>query len=445
MHWIALLPSHEDERTAWGWRALQFTPRVAWVDEALLLEASACAAVGWPQGLLPRLLRIPAPGARAMGAGPHRLVGSGLAAPASARRIPAGASAARSSARCADRGAGACPTLARIGCRTWGDVAALPRGGLTRRFGAQLARGARCRLWGRGPSAIAWLTLPDVFDQKLELPALADHRARAHVVGQPPALAAADLAARPPARRAGARTAMDARPRALQRRATCRRTSSSPCAPPSPRRTWRTCAAWCRAAGAHHARRARELAAAALARNHPWAGASTSFLPEDNRKGDKLHELVERLSARLGAQQVLVPHGAGRPPARAHAGMAARAATSATLTRAAAELAEPRRVAKPRNSQRSRRCDLPAVAAARSPCALEMRGEHPHYQGRCAGWPARSGWRPAGGAAVKTGPARVRDYYVARESRPAWSGSSASGLRPLASDEVRWFLQGLYA
>ena len=29
MYWIALSPSHEDERTAWGWRALQFTPRVA--------------------------------------------------------------------------------------------------------------------------------------------------------------------------------------------------------------------------------------------------------------------------------------------------------------------------------------------------------------------------------------------------------------------------------
>jgi len=39
MHWIALLPP-EAERTAWGWRALQFTPRVAQVDEALLLEVS---------------------------------------------------------------------------------------------------------------------------------------------------------------------------------------------------------------------------------------------------------------------------------------------------------------------------------------------------------------------------------------------------------------------
>ena len=41
MDWIALSPSHEDERTAWGWRCLHFTPRVAWLDEALVLEVSA--------------------------------------------------------------------------------------------------------------------------------------------------------------------------------------------------------------------------------------------------------------------------------------------------------------------------------------------------------------------------------------------------------------------
>jgi len=41
MYWIALAPSRDDERTAWGWRCLQFTPRVAWLDEALVLEVSA--------------------------------------------------------------------------------------------------------------------------------------------------------------------------------------------------------------------------------------------------------------------------------------------------------------------------------------------------------------------------------------------------------------------
>ena len=41
MYWIALCPSHNEDATAWGWRALRFTPRVACVDEAIVLEAGA--------------------------------------------------------------------------------------------------------------------------------------------------------------------------------------------------------------------------------------------------------------------------------------------------------------------------------------------------------------------------------------------------------------------
>ena len=58
MYWIALLPSREDERIAWGWHALQFTPRVAQVDEALLLEASATLRLwGGRKGLLHHLFQ----------------------------------------------------------------------------------------------------------------------------------------------------------------------------------------------------------------------------------------------------------------------------------------------------------------------------------------------------------------------------------------------------
>jgi hypothetical protein len=47
MYWIALLPSRNEDATAWGWRALQFTPRVAVVDEACCWRRappSACSA-----------------------------------------------------------------------------------------------------------------------------------------------------------------------------------------------------------------------------------------------------------------------------------------------------------------------------------------------------------------------------------------------------------------
>jgi protein ImuB len=56
MHWIALL-SPAEALTAWGWRALQFTPRVAQLGEALLLEVSGSERLfGGRRALLRRLL-----------------------------------------------------------------------------------------------------------------------------------------------------------------------------------------------------------------------------------------------------------------------------------------------------------------------------------------------------------------------------------------------------
>ena len=62
MHWIALLPSHECERSGWSWRALQFTPRVAHADEALVLEVAASLRLwGGRRKLLERLFADPHP------------------------------------------------------------------------------------------------------------------------------------------------------------------------------------------------------------------------------------------------------------------------------------------------------------------------------------------------------------------------------------------------
>src|SRR5690606_26893125 len=38
-----------------------------------------------------------------------------------------------------------------------------------------------------------------------------------------------------------------------------------------------------------------------------WQASSMGFLPEDQRAGDPLHAFVERVSARLGPEQGLVP------------------------------------------------------------------------------------------------------------------------------------------
>jgi protein ImuB len=40
----------------------------------------------------------------------------------------------------------------------------------------------------------------------------------------------------------------------------------------------------------------------------PWGGTARTLLPEEVREGERLHQLVERLSARLGPARVLRPH-----------------------------------------------------------------------------------------------------------------------------------------
>ena len=59
-------------------------------------------------------------------------------------------------------------TLVRLGCKTLGDVRALPRGGMSRRFDAQLL-GALDQAYGLRPEAHDWFELPEGFHQKLEL------------------------------------------------------------------------------------------------------------------------------------------------------------------------------------------------------------------------------------------------------------------------------------
>ena len=60
-------------------------------------------------------------------------------------------------------------TLEPMGCAKLGDVRRLPRGGVSRRFGAELLR-ALDQAHGQLPETFTWLTLPDQFSARLELP-----------------------------------------------------------------------------------------------------------------------------------------------------------------------------------------------------------------------------------------------------------------------------------
>lgn len=454
MHWIALrwLPEagtpdapHAPDAPAMptpealGWWALKYTPHVAWLDEALMLEVSACERLWGGRMQLMRLLLAdnPVPDARMLGT----QGATSLIALARLRLF------AREEKRPKDVPAGLpldtlsaahehLDLLARLGCRTWGEVAALPRGGLTRRFGSGL-REALDIAWGLRPESHSWLTLPDVFEQKLELPALAE-TAPELMWSANRLLTSLQFWLR--ARQRGAR-ALE-----LQWTLDLRRLNGVNL-PPHEQLTVRTAEPTQDMA---HLRRllSEKLALATLAapaswlslrtlETDPWAGASTSFLPEDNRKGDRLHEMVERLSVRLGPQQVVVPSAqADHRPERKQAWRPALQKEKPVADKSrkdAAAASQPDAVYPP--------WLLP------EPLLLEMDGERPCYRGplsRLIG-PQRveTGWW---GDKEEGGQPAMRDYYVAEspEAGLVWIFRERPAAR-FSSGEVRWYLQGFYA
>ena len=196
--------------------------------------------------------------------------------------------------------------LSRLGLRTWGDVHALPRGPLVRRFGPELLR-ALDIAWGLMPESYPWLTLPDRFDQSLELPARVED-APALLWSANRLLASLQLWLRarqqgvlafelewtldlkrldgrelPPTQSLLIRTAEAQQAMEHLRRLLAERLAHTPMLAP---------ATWLRLRGIDTA---------------PWGAQSVSFLPEDQRTGDPLHVFIERVGARLGPASVQAP------------------------------------------------------------------------------------------------------------------------------------------
>ena len=437
MFWIALLPPDEDALAPWGWWTLQFTPRVARVEEALLLEISGSVRLwGGRKALLTRLLEghpdLPEP---KWSQGPTSLIALGLLRqmqlgrplPKQARDLPLDTlSAAREHVE----------TLARTGCRTWGDLQALPRAGVSRRFGGALLDALDCAVGVRAES-YPWLTLPEVFDLRIELPALATSapelmwcasrlliqlqmwlqlRQRgvlAFELEWTLDLKRLDGILLPSHEQLVLRTAQPTQEmthlRKLVSESLDRATLRAP---------------------ANHLR-LRTLETA------PWAGASHSLLLEDKEKGDKLHQLVERLSARLGEQKVLMPQllADHRPehrqrwiPANQH--MLEPAGKKKRVKAAASDAIHP-------------------PWLLQQPLRLSVERGTPQYNGplRLLTRPQRieAGWWDEEGRGLA-----LRDYFIARSEsaglvwiyreRPASLSDSES--QPA---QARWYLQGLYA
>jgi protein ImuB len=453
MYWIALLPSHEDERCAWSWRALQFTPRVAQLDEALLLEVAASLRLwGGRKRLLRRLLHDCEPLAGAQWApGPTSLIALGLLRlklrgesalpPRLPQELPLDVlSAAREHVA----------ILERTGCRTWGDLRALPRAGVARRFGAGLLD-ALDAAYGERPERYPWLTLPEAFDQKVELAALATTAPELMWSAQ---RLLTQLQVWLQARHRGV-LALELEWTLDLRRLNGVRLPSHEQLVVRTAQPTQDIAHLRRLVGEHLSRCSLSAPANHLRLRSletlPWPGASKSLLPEEDVKGERLHQLVERLSVRLGESNVLVPvaHADHRPermqywePARNSA-----ATLSADRPRKAAGAITP--ASRPGN-----RPELPCDALyppwlLPQPLQLEVRGEKPQLHGplRLLAGPQRleTGWWDAGAQ----GPA-LRDYFIARSEQAGlvWVFRERLAVRAGVEADtapVRWFLHGIYA
>ena len=199
MHWMAWrLPLDEAQLAAMpalavqahGWWALHFTPNVAVLDEALLLDVQSAERLWGGREALRRLLLAHAPSSISAGEAENepvdprnawaegatalmalallRLKQSGKPRP---RQLPQGLPLETLSALRPHLVA-----LNNLGCRTLGDVRALPRSGVARRLGAECLL-ALDQLWGERACSMRWIALPQHFDLEHELPWIASSSA----------------------------------------------------------------------------------------------------------------------------------------------------------------------------------------------------------------------------------------------------------------------------
>jgi protein ImuB len=165
-------PPSNDALHALATWALQFTPRVAIADEAVVLEVQASTRLfGGRRALHERI----AGQAFDLGVAGIAWAPNSLAALACVRagvlngvRQPL---PQLLDALPMDVLSAVAPhhlTLAQLGCRTLGDVRRLPRSGVSRRFGKDLLS-ALDQAYGLRPEAHCWVELPETFHARLEL------------------------------------------------------------------------------------------------------------------------------------------------------------------------------------------------------------------------------------------------------------------------------------
>jgi len=424
----ATLPSNDTLRGIATW-ALQFTPRVAVSEEAVLMEVEASVRLfGGKRALRDRVVlegaqqdvRSFAWATNSLAA--HALaragVENGFKRPLA--ELLDGLPMEVLSAVGPHHG-----TLSRLGCRTLGDLRRLPRGGIGRRFDKALLA-AMDRAYGLLPEVHAWVELPETFSARLELQARVE-MAPALLFGARRLLL--QMCGWLAARHSGvtaftlrwAHDSMRARDAGDGGELTIRTAKPS-----------RNLEHLCRLLAEHLARQELKAPAGEL-----WLDAaevvaldekSGSLLPDERQARESLPLVLERIAARLGPERVLRPTVADdhRPEWM--------------------QMWQPACAATPR--QRAAAPDTPQPSwILPEPLKLAVRGHRPLYQGVLqlltgphrveGGW-----WHRLDG----TGPARTahvqRDYWVAVSEH---AGVLWVFQERLAGNETAWYLHGVFA
>ena len=474
MRWIALqacitepaVMSEAAAQRAISCIALGFTPRVTLLDEAVLIEVSGSLRLF---GGLLRLVQLLEQNL-ALFFESNQAVAQVMRAQGATSLIALGRLRLRhhqpeaAKSRIADLPmhtlSAARPHLSvleRIGCRTWDDLLRLPRDGVARRFGAPLLE-ALDRARGRLPDGYEWLRLPEHFDETLELNAQVEHAPalmagverllvplQAWLLGRQSGICALSLTwhmdqrryqldAEPPTGELVIRTAQPAQDLRHVARLIAEHLAQQRLSAPV------------------NSVRLQSLETEKLV---DAAAATSSLLMEARRQGDSAVQLIERLSARLGEQQVQTwqPHADHRPE-QMQCWVNAIDRTQATLqdaTKPIAGYARIQRAAGTKDSKNNLKSEaLYPTWLLPEPLKLAARGDSPVYQGplvRLAG-PQRleaTGWlmgnKDASGSHDK--PPAIRDYFIYR--------SQQAGLLWIYSERLpvtvshAWYLHGFFA
>lgn len=447
--------------------ALGFTPRVALVDEAVLMDVTGSLRLFGGLARLMQLLELrlaaffkenglQAQVKRAQGAtslitlGRLRLQGG----PAAEKKRVADLPMHTLTAARPHLG-----VLERIGCRNWDDLLRLPRDGVARRFGAELLE-ALDRARGSTPDNYEWQVLPEHFEEKLELNALVTHapalmagverllvHLHAWLLGRQSGLCALKIIWHLDKRRDVAptgeleiRTAQPAQDLRHVARLVAEHLAQQKLPAPV------------------HSLTLQSLVTELLADS---AAATGSLLMEARQQGDSVVELVERLSARLGDAQVQ----AWQPCADHRPELMQRWVHARGAIQSIAAYKNPVRAGGLKRSRGASKTSCPEIKTEAlyptwllpEPLKLATIGNSPVYQGklhRLTG-PQRleaAEWLlvdsdTARGAGLCEKPWALRDYFIYRSQQGGllWIYSERLGATPEGARQHAWYLHGFFA